>query len=270
MLRPRLCPTIAAAGLAIGWAVLAGADATASIFDTDDRMSVGHIDGSLKSVGVVSETATSNYGTAFLIDACHALTARHVIHHADAIGQRVSLWFEPWRPATRFNSAAGIVVAAGGAASNGSDLSQDWALLRVDPCLGETLGFLRPSSEPLALRPGRPGIAPKLMAVGFPHDRRIEDGPTIDPDCQVRLMTSFGLLHDCATLPGNSGGPLIAWNADRRRHEVYAINVAGFDKSMLDRFDPDVANIAVSLHSILPVIRTQIERDRRSDASVRP
>lgn len=239
---------------------VAGSEAQAAIFEIDDRIGVERGDVELRGVGIVSETPTSDYGTAFLIDACHALSARHVVHQAEAMGQQVTLQFEPWRASTRANSAVGTVVATGGTPRRLSDLSQDWILLRLDRCLGATLGFLPLSMTPLAFRADRRAIGPALKAVGFPHDRAVVRGPTIDPLCAVRMISSFGLLHDCATLPGNSGGPLIAWNAAMERYEVVAINVAGHDRATAERFDAEAANVAVSIESILPAIRAEIER----------
>ena len=176
--RPRAFIAIVAA-LAVGGATMTAGRASAAIFDIDDRIGVAPGDDWLRAVGVASETPTSNYGTVFLIGACHALSARHVVHRAEVIGQRLHLQFEPWRAATPANSSSGTVVAAGGAASGASDLSQDWILLRLDRCLGETLGFFTPSNRPLRLGvaqggAGQSGIAPGVQAVGFPNDRTIE------------------------------------------------------------------------------------------------
>lgn len=254
---------------------VAGSEAQAAIFERDDRIGVEQGGAGLRGVGVVSASPTSSYGTAFLIDACHALSARHMVHRAEAIGQRLTVQFEPWRASTRANSAVGTVVATGGTPRRRSDVSQDWILLRLDRCLGATLGFLPLSKMPLAFRADRRAIGPDLKAIGFPHDRAVERGPTIDPLCAVRMISSFGLLHDCATLPGNSGGPLIAWNAAMERYEVMAINVAGHDRATAERFDAEAANMAVSIESILPAIlatiRAEIERERqRGEPNARP
>lgn len=244
--------------LAIIAAVCAGigrsAPVAAAIFTADDRVADIRADARWRTVGLVSEAPDAPYGTAFLVGNCHALTARHIIHHAQPVGRSVDLRFEPWRRATAANSSAATVVAAGGLAQGPSDVSQDWVLLRLDQCLGRSLGFLPLNSAPLLIHAAGQGIGPDLIGVGYPNDQP-RRGPTIDPLCRVRLITSFGLLHDCATLPGNSGGPLIGWNAARKRYEVYAINVAGFDRRTASPFVLDDANAAVAINSI----RSQVD-----------
>lgn len=225
------------------------APVAAAIFGVDDRHAVARPDSRWRAVGLVSEAPGAPYGTAFLIGDCHALTARHIIHHGQPIGREVQLRFEPWRRATAANSSAATVVAAGGTAGGPSDLSQDWALLRLDRCLGRLIGKLALGDTPLPIQLAGQGIGPDLIAVGFPNDRAQSDA-TIDPKCRVRLITSFGLLHDCATLPGNSGGPLVGWNAHQAHYEVHAINVAGFDRPGAASFSLGGANAAVAISSI--------------------
>ena len=207
----------------------------------------------LVGIGIVSETLTSTYATAFLVGPCHALSARHVVHHSNPIGRTVMLRFKPWRRSDAGNSSDAVVIAAGGAAASPGDVSQDWILLRLDRCLGASLGYVPLSREPLRIPESGP-IGPGLLAVGFPEDRSVARRPTIDPHCRVRMISSTGLLHDCATMPGNSGGPLMAWSAEHQRYEVYAINVAGFADRAPRAFDERSANAAVAIAPIVVIL----------------
>lgn len=243
------------AGLALVSTLLQPTAAIASIFDHDDRATLGSDDTRLDPVGIVSAIKGGPFGTAFLIDACYALTARHLIHHPDPIGRQVVLRFVPWRQSTRLNTTSAIVVIAGGHPTAVGDLSQDWVLLRLNRCLGRVLGHFALSSVPVKIQPAVPTITPYLVAIGFSNDRSLARRPTIDTICRVRLITSFGLLHDCATLPGNSGGPLMAWNKDRGTYEVFAINVAGEHDPVPRPFDLRSANVAVSVQDILPALK---------------
>ena len=209
---------------------------------------------------MVSETRFGAYGTAFLVAPCLALSARHVVHHAEPLGQRMTLRFTPWKRADRSNSSAATVIAAGGVATSAGDVSQDWVLLKLDRCLGATLGYLALSREPLRIPPSGP-ITPALIAVGFPADRAAMRRPVVDPDCRVRMIASTGLLHDCATMPGNSGGPMMAWSAARRRYEVHAINVAGFADRVPRAFDLASANGAVAVAPIVAMLDAIEARD---------
>lgn len=232
----------------------------AAVFGVDDRQALSGDRSELAGIAMVSETRVGAYGTAFLVGPCLALSARHVVHHADPVGQRLTLRFAPWQRADRSNSSAATVIAGGGAATLAGDVSQDWVLLRLDRCLGATLGYFPLSREPLRIPPSGP-IVPALVAVGFPEDQAAARRPVIDPDCRVRMIASTGLLHDCATMPGNSGGPMMAWSEARRRYEVYAINVAGFADRMPRAFDQASANGAVAVVPIVAILDAIEARD---------
>ncbi len=236
------------------------------MFSADDRFTAGRDRSDLEAVGIVSETAAGNYGTAFLVGRCFALSARHVVHHADPVGRKVRLRFRPWERSDGTNSSAAAVVAAGGAPIVDGDRSQDWILLRLDHCLGERLGYFPLSRVPLRV-PGAGPISPGLMAVGYPRDRVAALRPTVDPACRVQQITSYGLLHDCATLPGNSGGPLMAWSEQHQRYEVYAINVAGYDGGAVRAFDLGSANVAVAIEPIVAILEAIEGREVRPGAA---
>lgn len=240
--------------------VIAARPTAAAVFGADDRQSLSGDRSELAGIAMVSETKLGAYGTSFLVGPCLALSARHVVHHADPVGQRLTLRFAPWQRADRSNSSAATVIAAGGAATSPGDVSQDWVLLRLDRCLGATLGYFPLSREPLRIPPSGP-IVPALVAVGFPEDQAAARRPVIDPNCRVRMIASTGLLHDCATMPGNSGGPMMAWSEARRRYEVYAINVAGFADRMPRAFDQASANGAVAVAPIVAILDAIEARD---------
>lgn len=167
-----------------------------------------------------------NYGSAFLIDRCHALTAKHVVGRREVRGKKVGFRLRPWEPKTGQNYSAATVIAAGSGHGE-HDYSGDWALLRLERCLGKNNGYFPITTEGFWLR-GTPGrFAPRLASVGFPMDRS-RRGLTVDPACEARQRTTFGLRHDCLIASGNSGGPLIAWNATSQRFDAVAINVAHY------------------------------------------
>ena len=247
--------------LAVLSALFQPASAPASIFGEDDRVTEGRTDFRFRPVGMVRENARYGFATAFLVDDCHALTAKHVIHHSHPIGRTVILRFEPWRRSSPSNTTEGVVVAAGGTPTAKADVSEDWALLQLSQCLGRTIGFFRLSTVQLKIQTAKLGITPSLIAVGYPNDQKPGSRPTFDPRCEVRLITSYGLLHDCATLPGNSGGPIIGWNDDREQFEVFAINVAGNHDPAPRKFDMDAPNMAVAVQPILPILESLKHRE---------
>ena len=255
--------------MAGGWTLLplllgVAAVASASIFGTDDRLVVSHSKGSpFAPIGVVSDAANNRYGTAFLVDECHALTAEHVTAANDEgsrldflVGQRENLDFEKKTGAT--------VVESGGFSEREWNRDADWLLLRLDQCLGREFGYLKLKAEP----------APKrstFQSAGYPSDRRSLKGQlVVDPHCALIGEAARVWLHTCAGRAGDSGGPLFHYDpqAADGAIEVYAIQVAANGTSIAKEpsrrdFDPDQPfiglNEAVPVANILPRIRKYLD-----------
>lgn len=198
---------------------------------------VGLVQGMLGALGP--------FGSAFLIDDCRVLTAKHVIGRGQVRGKRMGFRLRPWEAKDGKNFSYATVIAAG-SGPVGADFSGDWALLRLDRCLGARSGSLPITAEGFWLRGMNRHFEPRIASVGFPTDRS-RRGLTIDPDCEARERTTHGLRHDCSTLPGNSGGPLIAWNSTLKRFEAVAINVARYESDGIERIGRDRASLAVEL-----------------------
>jgi hypothetical protein len=152
-------------------------------------------------------------GTAFLVDECGILTNFHVV-------------FGPWyvtalRPPShdfagtftltevtlpngRHPSARATPVIWGDYLGPDRQLrvpENDWVYLTLDRCLGRTYGYfeLRDADLP-------PPVDHGFTAIGYSAGRQMED-----PGCAARAdpaAGSKGWLHDCALLPGDSGGPI--------------------------------------------------------------
>jgi hypothetical protein len=161
----------------------------------------------------------------------------------------------------------GIVVASGLGTPKidgnfGRDRRGDWLLLKLEKCVGEQLGFVSMDGEPTK-------VGMKLMNAGFPIDRPRQAGLSIDPSCRVYFVTNAGALHDCAFLPGNSGGPLfdIVHEGGRWSLRAIAIGSAGFRDRGVLTFDPSRANVATPIAPILPVLRTYAHPHFRGTSS---
>jgi hypothetical protein len=155
----------------------------------------------------------SGTGTAFLVGECGILTNFHVV-------------FGPWYvtalrpPSHEFVGTFTLteVTLPGGShpAARATPVvwgdylgpdrqlrvpENDWAYLTLDRCLGRTYGYfdLRDADAPVPVDHG-------FTAVGYSAGRQMED-----PACAARANPaagSNGWLHDCALLPGDSGGPI--------------------------------------------------------------
>jgi len=201
----------------------------ALVFGSDHRVTVPSDRKSIFApIGIVYGTPEARYATAFLVGDCHALTVQHVFGASrSALGRRaifaaaVSGPFKAWR-----TSRATVVAEGGldrrGVGSNGFDRSADWTLLRLDKCLGRTFGSVRLTSDV-------PASDEPVQMAGYPSDKALSEGLVVDPDCHVRQRRWGMLLHDCATLPGNSGSPLyrIVSEGSRKTLEVFAMDEAG-------------------------------------------
>ena len=217
---------LAAAGAAWWLAVTA---VQANIFVLDRRE---QRDGALppyRSVGVLHHPTTRAGGTAFLIGRCHVLTAFHVAFMRDVDAKTGKVRLDPAKlghaaefligpdakVAGRFAAKTRARVVAFGRFSPDDyrGMAGDWALLRLDRCLGEKYGFLA-----LARATGEPMPKGTLMTAGFPHSRRQQPGITIEIGCTARdYGPAAGLVGiDCAFENGMSGGPVWEKGADSR------------------------------------------------------
>lgn len=236
--------------------------ASASIFGSDDRLIVSHARGSpFAPIGVAYDPTTNRYGTGFLVDECHVLTAEHVASEGRGqtdgarflflVGQRQDLHFEKRSGAT--------VIASGGFNERDWNRDADWLLLKLDQCLGYEFGYLK-------LHDGLGADRLTFQSAGYPSDRASLKGLLlVDPHCKLVGEAVRLWLHTCAGRAGDSGGPLFHFDplSKGSQIEVFAIQAAAYgtrvsrEPSRRD-FDPDRPfiglNEAVPVANILPRI----------------
>jgi Trypsin-like peptidase domain len=214
------------AGVAL-W--LAACVAQANIFVLDRREQREGSAPPFRSVGVIHHRSHGGGGTAFLVGRCHVLTAYHVAFmgetnaatgKADVLPGRVGHVAEflagpVATEAGRFASATRARVVQYGRFSDVDykGMAGDWAILRLDECLGRKYGFLA-----FAPDSGEPMPAGALMTAGFPHSRRQQPGITVEVGCRARDHgPAPGLVGvDCAFESGMSGGPVLERQRDGR------------------------------------------------------
>lgn len=216
---------LALAAAAAGWA----SSSAALVFGADDRQVVSTDPGSpFAPVGIVYGSPEAGYGTAFLVDDCYALTVQHAFGSSrSAVGRRIMFAGGVSGTPDRWRTSRAVVVADGGLeqapASDAYGMrSRDWALLRLSKCLGREFGFV-------TLTAAVPDATETVAMAGYPIDKPLSGGLQLDRSCRVRDERSGVLLHDCASLPGNSGSPMfrIVSAGGRQRLEVFAMNTAG-------------------------------------------
>ena len=219
---------LAAVAWVVSWLVAGAAPANVFVEDRREQR-----DGSLpllRSVGMLVHPQGRGGGTAFLVSGCHIVTAHHVAFSTEGPPVTGNVQTLPGKviPAVEFvvgpdsgipgrfaAHARATVVAAGNFAAGSFDgAAGDWAILRLDECLGRKYGFLGYA------RPGRASGMPRgeLMTIGFPRSRAGQAGITVETGCRARDHGPVdGLLGvDCAFEAGMSGGPVLERQSDGR------------------------------------------------------
>jgi V8-like Glu-specific endopeptidase len=218
---------------------------SATVFDADDRVPVRSQ--SLHSGTIGTGVYADRQTTVFLVDACYAVTAQHLISaDADPLGQRVQLFFGNER-VTADAVRAGHMERR----QDPADFSNDWLLLKLDQCLNDApIAQLAadPFHDPAAIL----GSGRKLTAVGFPSDVR---QLMVDPDCRIRAVAAKGWLNDCAAHPGSSGSPLFIER--NGQPVVFAIQAAGFVSNVPEAFTAERANVATSVTAVRQALLTE-------------
>ncbi len=293
--------TIAAAGLLM-LGFLAG---SAFAKNADDRVSVDRDkDSPMGAIGMVLrlDADGAEAGTGFLVSPCHILTAAHVVAGSGGISEnqvllffagtgnlgpgdlkanhfgalspaRPVIWGDYLEPETGTNAERVATFRA--------NSWNDWSLLKLDRCLGED-GFGYLQLAPISTRDfTRAGGKRAVTAIGMPADRGNEK-LTMDPSCSLLgQVEAAGWQHDCTTMPGNSGGPVLAARPDAgdKWPRVLAITVASVGSPESDDgtltpqlIDPTAPNYldllatAVPVSAFLPQIASYLPEDARRTA----
>ncbi|GAB2177803.1 hypothetical protein DLREEDagr8_33610 [Dongia sp. agr-C8] len=184
-----------------------------------------------------SDGGGAELGTGFLVSPCHVMTAYHVVAGEGKItGDDTATFYvgegnigPDYDGGRRYAESAKahpvvwgdfvddddgkIAKRVKAAQANGWN---DWVLMKLDRCLGDPQqgwGYLKlapESTRDLA----RSGLTLDAISVGLPKDKS-ERKLTEDPSCRViGQMSESGWQHDCLTLPGNSGGPILERSAE--------------------------------------------------------
>jgi hypothetical protein len=204
-------------------------------------------------------------GTAFFVSGCEILTSFHVVFgpwtvtalRPPSSAQRGRFELEGVTLADGSHPAAEAIPVAWGDYT-GPDRQfrkggEDWVLLTLDDCLGYVHGYY------VLVDPALDDAADAwqgVMGIGYSSGRQMTD-----PRCSIRRdphRPDIGaVLHDCATLQGDSGGPIVLRGTGR----VVAITsgVKAGDSGcrpghgdLLPRWSGDCTNTAVPLsHRII-------------------
>ncbi len=278
--------------------------AAAVAFGADDRHAITRAKGTEGgAIGLVFYQGPDGQfaaGTGFLVSPCHVLTAYHVAAGGEEVTEAATSTFYvgdgkigpdfpdldrfaesavarpvAWGSYVRLSEDSNLLERAQSVERNGWE---DWALLRLDTCFGGapySYGYLK--LAPVTTREiMRGGAHLPARSVGLPGDKSAKS-LWEDPTCRfIGQIYASGWQHDCMTIPGNSGGPILIEDPATGEQRVAAITVSHIaveglsidasDALVLGRDDPnyyDYLAIAVPIANLVERIRDHLPEDAR-------
>ena len=238
--------------------LLLAAPAVGATFERDDRIAITRPGADFLPIGIVKGGKGIAYATGFLVGACHVLTVKHAAGRVAIVAGRRMMFRLPF--AGSDGASAGTVVAAGKLDLVGDpdrlDRSEDWLLLRLDRCLGQRFGSLALADGPDKSGPIRIAGTGPLFSAGFPNDQSWRRQLTIDPACRLRGVSGHLFVHDCSSLPGNSGSPIFTtkWRDGYASVEVLAMHSTTSASRGVLAFRGEDASVATRMADVLPAI----------------
>lgn len=243
----------------------------ANIFESDDRLLAGReAGGPFAAVVAVTQdeadpAARPRFGSGTLVSPCHVLTAHHIAFDTPGTegGEVVSL-VHLGPPRAGFPFALTLRAQAVLWGDLADHAYADWALLRLERCLG-------PEWQPWPLRPlafaEALALGGTLGSAGHPA-WETRQAVTVDPACQVHEAHGRieGWWHDCAVSVGQSGGPIFLVDGEGHRHLV-AIVVGDFSpqREVIPAWDVRAANVAVPVANFAPLLRAVLAAGAREE-----
>jgi tetratricopeptide (TPR) repeat protein/V8-like Glu-specific endopeptidase len=266
----------------LAWPTVAGAAG----FGDDDRVERHRVKGSVYgAIGLVvhEEGMSTEAGTGFLVSPCHVMTAYHVVAGKEKLKTSDTAKFyvgegrqgpdypggKAYEEGTDAHPVAwgnfldgesdNMSIRVKAVQSNGWN---DWVLLKLDKCFGDPAngwGYLH--LRPVATRDlTRSGATLDAVAVGLPKDKS-ERTLTEDPSCRIiGQMSESGWQHDCITLPGNSGGPVLERTPSQAGQwpEVLGITVSLILLDGMDQEDAEAAMLSADDPSYFSLLSTAV------------
>ena len=230
----------------------------------------------LHAVPVMSDDGDVHFehtqSTAFLVSPCYAVTNYHSVFGDEsapgeaAADYAVTLSVGAGRDGRGFAGHTRAVPVLHGDPGDDRE-EEDWALLRLDRCLGADpgIGWLDLSPRPLAAVAAR---TVSIAGYSSAHDRdRLwrEDGCHLMARPRDRSLWS----SDCAASDGASGSPVFVTEAGRPRI-VGVMEGAEDDRPGIQRrYTAEAANIVIDIGAIIrqPTVRAAIGADLHARAA---
>jgi V8-like Glu-specific endopeptidase len=210
-------------------------------------------------IGVILDPVSKHTGTAFLISKCEVLTAKHTISETAQIptNQLQVKFFVGQGDYEGFEKPiSGTIIKAGTYDAAKNNREDDWALVRLDNCVGSKYGFVD-------IAPVKPNSLVKnnveLKIAGYLNNKDHKQGVWVDPSCKVKETSGSVLLHDCATQPQTSGAPIFYLSTENGKQHVKVVGLhtsAVQNSEIVSTWDVQTSNQAASMDHIFPQIKS--------------
>lgn len=213
-------------------------------------MPVGHV----TTNGPVPITADGarrvrTQGTGFLVSPCYVLTNYHAVFGLAFDGPEPGV---DYRITFSVGDAANARQVQGSATYWGafnSTIDHDWALVRLDECIGAEpqIGWMELRAEAPQVMAGR-----EVALAAYPRDRD-RQRLWVQPSCRVQGVGRgrIKVLHDCAVAVGASGGPLIDFSTGAPSVVAVQSGELNATPGVFNAYDAQYANTAVTVAEIL-------------------
>ncbi len=227
-----------------------------NVYGTNHRLPIRSMRYPWRTIGAISTG-----GTGTLVGRNHVLTAAHVVLDARGHVQR-HIYFYPNMIDRRARTKSRVVRLWLGTSDPEKHRADDWAILELDKNLGDAYGWMGISTQ----------VPPNAMVAGYSNDFA-QGTASVDFTCRFRGASKGLLLHDGATSPGCSGGPMF-----ERQGETYcivALEVAerrmGSRKSLhLAQYDERFANLAIPTSRFADTLRRLKNSERPALGLISP
>jgi Trypsin-like peptidase domain len=212
---------------------------------------------------VLRDARSSAGGTAFLVGSCHVVSAQHVARPKGRTDPVIEFFIgaDPTQPRRFASRSRARVVAAGRFSTrNYEGMAGDWAVLRLDACLGTRYGFLRLGRVPAQ------GHMPQgdLAVAGFPRSRAHLGGITVERGCKARDHGPVRALVgvDCAFESGMSGGPMLEYQPGRGWRVVGLVQQSlGSAAGILPEYSMVHRNQMLSVNAFRPAVEKVLREE---------
>lgn len=247
----------------------------ANIFLQDLREDLEAPPPALQSTGMLRTVDDpESWGTALLVGQCHILTAFHVAfpkHKSPGFSPSpafVSVFHVGKQAGMRrdeFSESSRARPVAWGDfhTRDFSGLAGDWAILRLDNCLGQHYGWVR-LAEPF----GADSIVTSgtVSMASFPSDRSGNRGISFESNCRIRSIIASRLgAMDCALIEGASGAPVLEKSEGEFRagglYSLVGIAIRRFNPvdEVLPEYSVQHANILVMNQAFAAAVKRHTE-----------